>query len=469
MENLSNGKLNITELVVQDATKQEQLLKVISDVKNGSYKKDIRFDPSLLNASYLPGVIGKGVDKLVDPIEKQVYLISSLAVVSGLLPNVIGFYDNKYYHPNLFVYLLGKYGTGKGTITFAKDLGKLIHNEKLDRTRQAYEDYERELQIYEKAKKEYHKKNNTDDPPKKPEQPPQLMLYIPVDSSKSGIIKLLNENNGEAILFETEGDTLVTVLKQDFGNFSDILRKSFHHEPVSLYRRTNSEFREIESPKLSIILSSTFDQLTKLIPDSQNGLFSRFCFFILPRTEEFKNVFNNSKQDYPQFFESLAYEMKELYDKLSALDEPVKFNLSKNQQEKFLQLFSEWKKELGEYVSEDLDGSVNRLGLIFFRIAMILSILRAFDKDKFNIPRVITCEDTDFETSYKIVSTLKQTSLRVFYMFPEKTPLNTEDNINKKAQLVAEAIKLREQGFTYQKIADAIGEPKTTVYRWLNS
>ena len=42
-------------------------------------------------------------------------------------------------------------------------------------------------------------------------------------------------------MMETEGDTLTNTLLSDHGNYSDVLRKSFHNEPVSYLRRTNHE------------------------------------------------------------------------------------------------------------------------------------------------------------------------------------------------------------------------------------
>jgi hypothetical protein len=293
------------------------------------------------------------------------------------------------------------------------------------------------------------------------------MLYIPVNNSKSGMFQLLDENQGRAILFETEGDTLVDAIKQDYGNYSDGLRKAFHHEEISFYRRSGKEFREINNPSLSLILSSTFDQFLKLIPDIHNGLFSRFCYYILPPSRNFKNVFNKDKHDYPAFFMQLGDEMTALYDRLTYLDTPVQFQLSEDQQPAFLSLFQEWKDELAEYVSDDLDGTVNRLGLIFFRIAMILSTLRSYEED--GLLRQITCTDMDFSLALSITETFKQIGLRLFYWFPETQPPTKKNEFNEKAQQINEAFKLRSTGMTYRDISKHLKLPRSTIYRWLNA
>jgi len=293
------------------------------------------------------------------------------------------------------------------------------------------------------------------------------MLYIPVNNSKSGMFQLLDENKGRGILFETEGDTLVDAVKQDYGNYSDGLRKAFHHEAISFYRRAGKEFREIEKPELSLILSSTFDQFQNLIPDIHNGLFSRFCYFILPPSRTFKNVFDTAKSDYPEFFAALGDKMTVLYDRLTSLETPVTFRLSESQQATFLSLFQKWKDELAEFVSDDLDGTVNRLGLIFFRIAMILATLRSFDED--NLLQDIVCSDADFSLSLSITDTLKRVSLRLFYWFPEPKPSDQVSELKEKALKIAEAEKLRATGMSYQDIANQLSTPKTTIYRWLNA
>ena len=63
---------------------------------------------------------------------------------------------------------------------------------------------------------------------------PLKMLFIPVNNSASYIVQTLSENDGSGILFSTEADTLANSLSQDWGNFSDVLRCAFHHEPIEL-------------------------------------------------------------------------------------------------------------------------------------------------------------------------------------------------------------------------------------------
>src|SRR5690606_29575568 len=108
--------------------------------------------------------------------------------------------------------------------------------------------------------------------------------------------QLLAENDGRGLIFESEGDTLSTIFKSDFGNYSDAFRKAFHHETVSYYRRTDREYVDLLAPCLSTLLSGTPEQVHNLIPNAENGLFSRFLFYHLSFDPVWKDTFRNKNK-----------------------------------------------------------------------------------------------------------------------------------------------------------------------------
>jgi len=390
--------------------------------KNGTWNNGTSEQAFINREIYknLPGILKKGCSILKDAIEKEVFLLGGIGIISGLLPNVSGFYDGKDYQANLYVYILGKFGSGKGSLSYCRKLGAPIHAEKLLNYEDALKEYLGELVEYKKKLTRFKKsKGRYQDPPEEPEAPKQEMLFIPANNSKTGAFELLSNNKGYGIIFETEGDSLADALRQDYGNYSDGLRKAFHHELISYYRRGGKEYVEIKQPKLSVVLSSTFDQFRKLIPSVQNGLFSRFMYYELGSNPEFKNVFDKAKSGNPAFFDNLGQEMYRMHKLLLERKEPIYFELTPNQEAQFLGLFQEWKKEFQEYISEDLDGTVHRLGLICFRIALILTTLRNFD-NKLLIANKMICQDIDFSIALQLISSIKQNSIKLFYQFPEE-------------------------------------------------
>lgn len=423
-------------------------LSFLIDLKN--HIKSLSFDEI---ARELPGVLKELCNYLVDENEKEVFLIGALGVISGLLPNVVGLYSGKGISPNLYVYVLAGYGGGKGGLDFARKLGEYIHKEKRDRAKILLADYLKEMEVYKKELKEYNKSKDKDNnPPVKPVKPPTLMLYIPANNSKSGVYQLLEENEGQGIIFESEGDTLADALKQDYGNFSDTLRKAFHHEYLDLFRRLNNELIEIENPKLSVVLSSTFNQLKTLIPSIENGLFSRFLFYELKQNNKFVNVFDDSKNHYQEIFNSAGFKFKKLYDELASLEIPIWFNLTKKQQSTFLELFDEKKAKMIEEIDVTMAGTANRLGIIAFRIMMILTTIRASENGILN--NSIVCSDIDFQNALRIVERLEKHAKTVF------------DFLNGQPEKKQLAIDMRKSGASIRDIEKALKIGRGTISKW---
>lgn len=421
---------------------------------------DVQKPPALTAEVFdnLPGLLKDACSVLEEQAEKEVFLVGALGVISGLLPNVRGFYDTQYYGCNLYCYVLGAYGTGKGGLQLAYRLGNEIHLRRKEKSARMLAQYKQDC-IEAKENKQAE-----------PVKPGNKMLFFPANISKSGFVELLSDNDGTGVLFETEGDTLADALKTDYGGFSDVLRKAFHHERISFYRRSGSELREVEKPYLSVVLSSTTDQYQKLVPSIQNGLFSRFLHFHLTPCRDFKNVFKESKHNYPEYFDELGKRLFDIHSYLETLSKPIEFGMQEHQKADFVSIFGEWKKELGDMVSTDLDGTVNRLGLICFRLAMIFTALRHFGEADF--PFALICTDTDFENALRIVEVLKCHALMVYYDLPRppvsKNNVDFQNTITEKAELFTLCETLWRQGGKPLEIAKRTGIPKSTVYRFLN-
>jgi hypothetical protein len=438
------------------------------DLNNLNGKKilpDKGFQAEIYNQ--LPWIFKEGCNELTDPNEKAVFLIGALGVVSGLLPNIWGLYDGQQVNANLYVYLLGRYGGGKGSLMYSKMLGFQIHKSMIEVSKADNDQFEIENELY-KAEFQKWKKSKIGDPPKKPIQPQQKLLFIPANNSKSGLFELLSGNEESGIMFESEGDTLADAIRQDYGNFSDGLRKAFHHESISFYRRLNKEFIEIENPKISVVISSTFDQLLALIPTAENGLFSRFLFYELPHEPKFRNVFDASKDNYLPVFSGLGEQMKQVYEYFKADTYGFKFQLTEPQQAGFIEYFRALKLEIQDNLTFELDGTINRLGLQFFRIAMIFTTLRQYYSS--TIDREMFCSDQDFQLTKNIISELKNHALNIYFKLPEPKPVSNK--FQGKAETVQQAIELHNSGLSYGEISQRIyNNPnhKSTIYRWIHS
>src|SRR5690606_8655269 len=108
-------------------------------------------------------------------------------------------------------------------------------------------------------------------------------------------------------------------------------------------------------------------QVSALIPNAENGLFSRFIFYFMNVRPVWKNVFasqtDNGLDDY---FEALGNEFFELY-KVITQDEPRQFYFTADQQEQFNQFFGQIQEKYMNLQGLDYMATIRRLGLIAFR------------------------------------------------------------------------------------------------------
>lgn len=154
------------------------------------------------------------------------------------------------------------------------------------------------------------------------------------------------------------------------------LRQPVHHENISFARRKDRERVFIKEPKLSVLLTGTPNQILNLITDAENGLFSRFAFYCLQTELVWFSPFaykDEVTQD--DFFLELGAGVKDLYDILKA-GKDLRFSLTEEQEQDFDSRFSDSQMALYNQYGDAIVASIRRLGLITFRIAIIMSALR---------------------------------------------------------------------------------------------
>ena len=214
------------------------------------------------------------VSDSVSDVDADILILGSLVVFSACIPNVFGVYDRREVFANLFLYVTARASAGKGRLSLCRHLVAPIHQALRDK-------YHRQMKKFEAAQAAFvtNRKNALAVQPK---EPPFLTLFVPANSTSTVVYQTLAQNNGVGLLFETEGDTLANAFNSDLGNYSDGFRKAFHHESISYLRKKDHEFVEIVKPKFSAVLSGTPQQIFNLIPDAENGLFSRFIFYTMP-------------------------------------------------------------------------------------------------------------------------------------------------------------------------------------------
>ena len=368
------------------------------------------FDPAIY--SNLPGIIRKAVAPMHIRQEKDLVLIGSIVTLSSVLLPFRTIFHGRTIFPNMFLFVPGPAGSGKGRLDFCYRLVRPIHNDKRELWQLAQEEYKQELDRYRALSKK--EKANTTSPVK----PPITLLRVPANCSATSFAEAMADN-GNMLMFETEGDTVVNTFKSDYGNYSDNFRKAFAHEEFGYLRRGNdSEEKEVQNPRLSVVLSGTPEQVKSLIPNAENGLLSRFIFYTLSATDEWLDGFSGYDADNPleQVFDDLGKEVDRFYQHLKQYQE-IWFSLSIVQQQKFNDYFAVEKQRMKELNGDLYNASTHRLSWALLRIAMILTALRCMDTGR--IPEKIECADIDFDTALSIIKTVSHHNDYIFNVLNE--------------------------------------------------
>ncbi len=373
----------------------------IEEIEDFSYNNEPLPTFSQEVCNLLPKLLVEVVNKAKDFEDADLLTLGSLTALSACLPHISGIYAEREVFPNLFLFISAQASAGKGRLSLCRYLVKPIHDNLKKLYKLEMEEYNRQLNEYNQDKKSHEQ----------PVEPPIKTLLIPANSSATSVYQVLNDNQGIGLIFETEGDTLANTFNSDYGNFSDGFRKAFHHEMISYTRRKDREFVELAKPRLSALLSGTPRQVLSLIPDAENGLFSRFIFYHMNIRLQWNDVFAGNTEALDRYFEQLGHQFFELYQTLQSSPD-IRFSLSVDQQERFNLFFDEVQREYSDLFGLDIVASVRRLGLITFRIAMILTSLRIMEG--LSITPIIVCGDTDFNTSLVMARVLLKHAARVF-------------------------------------------------------
>lgn len=372
----------------------------------------------------LPPFFRKIADQSLSKADADMLILGALTTLSAALPNVSGIYCRHRVYPNLFLFVTAPPASGKGRLDFCRQLVMPIHNELRQASKEEWKVYKSTLKTRKKENSEDHNLLL---------EPPTKTFFIPANSSSSSFIKVLNDNNGCGLMFETEGDTITRMFKSDFGNYSEFFRCTFQNEQIAQSRVTDSEFIEIVKPILSVVLAGTPQQINNLIPDAENGLFSRFMFYNLEPKLEWIDVFANDDQvPLEDLFYRYGLQFYELYKYLQNAAS-INFTMMPHMKQQFNAFFGKIQTEYARIFGFNITASVKRQALITYRLAMVLSVVRAFFEHRLTTDLI--CTQADFDIVMSITEVVMKHTAFVFDSLPSvdmKCIISSSDHSRKQ-------------------------------------
>lgn len=311
-----------------------------------------------------------------DSQERDLILLSSLTVLSGCFPTVKGNYDRFEVNANLYSIIIAPPASKKSLAQFAVQLASKV-------------DKDRKL-IGAKFEGEEEQK-----------APKKVGLFLPANASATFLLKRMKLSDLGFVLFDTEADTLGTVLKQEWGSaVSEMLRKSFHHEKLSMGRVQEDLYVEIDSPKLSLLLTGTPDQLRGVVKSFEDGLLSRCLIYSFRPELKWNDVTpKKGEQSLHERFAPFAVTFHRIYKIF--IDREYTFEMKpdawKYFDEHFRAMFALRMNDTGESAAP----IIKRAGLIAYRITMVLTLLRNYMGTK---ESVVYADIRDVETAFHIAN-----------------------------------------------------------------
>ena len=424
----------------------------------------------------LPPFLKEVLANCISEDDRDMMLMGTLTCISATLHNVVGEYNHDDWHPMLYFFVMADAGMGKGSLKYCREIVAPIHNELREAS-------ERLMKEYKESKSE--NKSGEKVASDADETPHRRTLFIPTNSSAASVIQQLDNNDGIGLIFDTECDTLSAILKSEYGDYSTIIRKSYHHEPIDLSRRKDDEYRVIERPMLAICLSGTPGQLYTLTPQAEDGTFSRITCYHMPFKAEFRDVLVESANT-----NSDSYTLRDRFFQLGKLYKQrresffrggrYRIVIPKEYCKEFNEHFRQMNQEVVDDISHDMQSVVRRLAFTVFRIMMVLTSIRFMDetpnpsaltpKDGSRI--VLRCSKDDFDIAMALGDVLIYHTVYCYAHLPQsKVTTNGQGEIATKKSKMEQLFAALPDKFdreTYRAVSMKQGYPVSTTAKWIN-
>lgn len=423
----------------------------------------------------LPPFLKEVLGNCISEDDRDMMLMGTLTCISATLHNVVGEYNHDDWHPMLYFFVMADAGMGKGSLKYCREIVAPIHNE-------LREVSEQQMKEYKESKGDYKSGDGTS---VVGDVPHRRTLFIPTNSSAASVIQQLDNNGGIGLIFDTECDTLSAILKSEYGDYSTIIRKSYHHEPIDLSRRKDDEYRVIERPMLAICLSGTPGQLYTLTPQAEDGTFSRITCYHIPFKAEFREVLVESANT-----NSDSYTLRDRFFQLGRLYKQhreaffhggsYRIVIPQEYCKGFNEHFRQMNQEVVDDISHDMQSVVRRLAFTVFRIMMVLTSVRFMDeapnpsaltpKDSSRI--VLRCTKGDFDIAMAMGDVLIYHTVYCYAHLPQsKVATNGLGEIVTKKGKMEQLLATLPDTFdreTYRAMSMKLGYPVSTTSKWLN-
>lgn len=388
-----------------------------------------------LDQTQLPASLQQMLSLATTPEEQDILLLSALTAASACIPNLFFRYGptGKKYFANLQCFILAAAASGKGIANQALEMVRVIDE--------------------------------------------QYPLLIAGDSTLPAWYNALEKQGGCGYMHESEGSVITDIWRTAAANYNTALRKAAEHEPISRNRCNGAS--EIPCPKLSMLLTGTFNQYRALVPSVENGYFSRLLTLVIRGSHPFCKSYVCSTGEQSAVPRMVGRQLLKVYEHL-AFGPEREWSLTDDQKERLgTHLETEYETLIALF-GDNFHSAVIRMAVQIERIAMILTALRgmsfsseldsesssSFGSRDFSSERFL-CSDADYEIAELIGNKLLLHMAAAYRLIDgDSQSLVPDINPLDPRRLIFDQLK------SEYKLQELISEAKTqgisraTVIRW---
>ena len=427
------------------------------------------------NAPYLPEEVFENLPRVMQEMlvlaqsrrERDMLFLAMLACLSGCLPYTSMQYGTQCIYPHLYLLEIASAGSGKGVALWAFRMTMGVHQHLVGQYHALLEKYEEAKLAWELELQQANKQHRLPDVSKRPDPVPRLMLHTMASTSRTQLIRRMAENEAMGlVMVVSELDTLYTAVKSDFGQFSDLLRAFSEHEPVGIDFKTDEKVYEVQEPKLAFVGTGTFEQAFRLLPSQENGLLSRYLFYLGESMAKFRlQEPQQSEGSTQELLKRMAQEVLEGYHHLATSQTVVRFT-----HEQWLKHQERFQYMLDGMLLEEEEGPASvlyRMGKHMARMAMVLTALRKAESGwEFT---ELVCTDEDFDRCMKVAEVLLQHGLMYASAMPEATLQTKEMKESFRVQRLLELLPVEFATKEFEeKAAEELGLGRSSCFNLLN-
>lgn len=358
------------------------------------------FDRAVIDR--FPGLLSDVLKVAADDREYDLMLLSSLTVLSTVMPGVSGMLKKQLYKPPFYTLIIGPSGSGKGCINVVRKLADPWQDYIFDISKAMVKEYEEQKELSDNYKAQVRAakgKKPVGLPPEEPVPVCQKRLHMSGYTTTARMIEQLDVNSPYAsFLYETELESVNNTIMQDFGGYSYVLNQAFQHERIGCSSKTNGT-SFIEFPELGFLATGTPGMLLKLIPSTESGLYSRLLIYRITGRADYQPLTSvDDTMCSVRYFERLG---QRVLDMAVHLEKSPTFVVFSDKQRKRLDRYFEREyNNVRVFGNDDVASVVLRHRLIIFRIAMTLTGIRKGETK--GTAEEIEILDDDFDIAFHI-------------------------------------------------------------------